>query len=50
MQYRLSEVPGGTLLSFRHSALGFIPDEIRSQIGRGWAPLLERVRRQAESS
>ena len=50
MQYRLKEVPGGTLLSFRHSALGFIPDEIRGQVGRGWTPLLERIRRQAESS
>ena len=50
MQYRLSEVQGGTLINFRHSALGFIPDEIRGQIGRGWTPLLERIRRTAEAS
>lgn len=50
MQYRLSEAPGGTLLSFRHSAFGFIPDEVRSRVGLGWMQLLERIRRQAESS
>ena len=27
LQYRLKEVDGGTLISFRHSALGFIPDD-----------------------
>jgi uncharacterized protein YndB with AHSA1/START domain len=50
IQYRLTEVQGGTLLTFRHSALGFVPDEVRREMGRGWTPLLERVRRQAESS
>src|ERR1700753_2106731 len=28
-QYRLSEVDGGTLITFRHTALGFVPDEHR---------------------
>jgi activator of Hsp90 ATPase-like protein len=48
VQYRLKEVNGGTLISFRHSALGFVPDDHREGLARGWAPLLERVRRQAE--
>ena len=49
MQYRLKEVAGGTLISFRHSALGFLPDDFKESFLRGWTPLFERVRRQAES-
>ena len=49
VQYRLKEVEGGTLISFRHSALGFIPDDYRQGMTRGWAPLHERVRKQAEA-
>jgi Activator of Hsp90 ATPase homolog 1-like protein len=49
IQYRLKEVNGGTLISFRHSALGFIPDDFRQGMMRGWAPLHERVRKQAEA-
>lgn len=48
VQYRLQEVDGGTRIAFRHSALGFVPDEVREGLAKGWAPLLERVRRQAE--
>ena len=44
----LKSVNGGTLITFRHSALGFVPDDYRQGISRGWTPLLERVRRQAE--
>jgi uncharacterized protein YndB with AHSA1/START domain len=49
VQYRLKEVQGGTLITFRHSALGFIPEEQRSGLARGWTPLLERIRKQAEA-
>ena len=49
LQYRLTEVSGGTLMSFRHSALGFLPDDYRENLSRGWMPLIERVRQQAES-
>ena len=49
IQYRLKDVDGGTLISFRHSALGFIPDDFRQGMTRGWAPLHERVRKQAEA-
>ena len=45
VQYRLKEVDGGTLITFRHTALGFMPDERagrpRRTAGRA---LLERVR------
>jgi len=49
VQYRLKEVDGGTLITFRHSALGFVPDDVREGLSRGWTPLLERVRRRAEA-
>ena len=49
VQYRLKEVDGGTLISFRHSALGFIPEEQKPGLSRGWTPLLERIRTQAEA-
>ena len=49
IQYRLKEVDGGTLISFRHSALGFVPDDFRQGMMRGWAPLHERIRKQAEA-
>ena len=50
VQYRLKEVDGGTLITFRHSALGFVPDDVRAGLSRGWTPLLERVRRRAEAT
>jgi hypothetical protein len=49
MQYRLTPVDGGTLISFRHSALGFVPDEVRKNVGSGWGALHARVRRLAEA-
>ena len=49
IQYRLTEVDGGTLIAFHHCALGFIQDEHRSGVASGWKPILERVRRDVES-
>lgn len=48
MQYRLTPIDGGTLISFRHSALGFVPDDVRKNVGSGWGALHARVRRLAE--
>ena len=48
IQYRLKAHNGGTLISFKHSALGFVPDEYRQGLMGGWTSLFERVRRQAE--
>jgi hypothetical protein len=48
VQYRLSQVDGGTLISFRHTALGFIQDDHRGGINQGWSAILERVRKQVE--
>ena len=48
LQYRLKEVEQGTLIVFRHTALGFIQDDHRTGLAAGWKPLHERVRRAAE--
>jgi hypothetical protein len=50
VQYRLSEADGGTLIKFRHSALGFIQDEHRRGVSSGWSHILDRVRARAEAS
>lgn len=50
VQYRLKEADGGTLITFRHSAFGFVPDDQRQGLAEGWRPLLERVRTQAEAT
>src|SRR6266851_3783637 len=49
LQYRLSEVDGGTLIAFRHTALGFIADDYKEGMAGGWTHLFARVRRQAEA-
>ena len=48
LQYRLAPVEGGTLITFRHSALGFVPDEVRKNLGNGWHALHARIQRVAE--
>ena len=50
VQYRLTQVEGGTLIAFRHAALGFVPDDYRTGLSRGWKALFERVRQQAEGT
>ncbi len=49
VQYRLSETNGGTLISFRHTALGFLQEDHKGGVGKGWASILERIRTHAES-
>jgi uncharacterized protein YndB with AHSA1/START domain len=48
VQYRLSEDDGGTRITFRHSAFGVVPEQFRRGLAQGWAPLLDRIRTQAE--
>ena len=48
LQYRLTEVDGGTLIAFRHTAFGFVQDDHRQGVGEGWRMLLSRIRREAE--
>lgn len=49
VQYRLTEVDGGTLMAFRHTAFGLIPDDQRAGLTQGWNHLHEAVRTQAET-
>jgi hypothetical protein len=49
LQYRLTEVDGGTLITFRHTALGFVPGDHKEGMSQGWAHLLARVGRRAEA-
>jgi hypothetical protein len=49
VQYRLSEEDGGTLIKFRHSALGLIQEDHRKGVSSGWGRIHERVRKQAEA-
>jgi Activator of Hsp90 ATPase homolog 1-like protein len=49
VQYRLSEVQGGTLITLRHTAFGLIPDDQREGLGQGWKHLLDATRKRAEA-
>ncbi len=48
VQYRLKEVDGGTIIAFRHTALGLFPDGYREALSQGFKGLLDRIRRRAE--
>lgn len=48
VQYRLTEKDGGTVIHFRHAAIGYLPEEHRQGVGDGWGSLLERIRKHAE--
>ncbi|HWZ99875.1 MAG TPA: SRPBCC domain-containing protein [Candidatus Dormibacteraeota bacterium] len=49
LQYRLSEEPGGTLIKFRHLALGLIEEDHRKGVVVGWSTIHARVKAAAES-
>ena len=48
--YRLSESDGGTLITFRHSLVGPVPDEFRQHMAPGWSAIHKRVKRAAEAA
>ena len=50
VQYRLTEEPGGTLITFRHTALGLLSDDHRKGVSHGWTYINSRVKARAESS
>jgi len=50
VQYRLSEIDDGTLIQFRHSALGLIQEEHRKGVTKGWGHIHEGVRKRAETA
>jgi hypothetical protein len=50
VQYRLSQVEGGTLIAFHHIALGLLTEEHKLGMPKGWGHMHDRVRRQAEAA
>jgi Activator of Hsp90 ATPase homolog 1-like protein len=48
VQYRLSEVEGGTLIKFHHVALGLIQEDDR-QVSSGWSYTHARLKARAEA-
>ena len=48
--YRLSETPDGTLISFRHTVVGPVPEDHRPRLSSGWTALHARVRADAEAA
>ena len=49
LQYRLSENAGGTLIKFRHYAMGLIPDEDKKNVSTGWSYTHNRLRLRFEA-
>lgn len=49
VQYRLSQVDGGTLIQFRHAALGLIQEDHRKGVTGGWAHIHKGVKKRAEA-
>ena len=49
VQYRLSEVDGGTLIKFHHKAFGVIQDDHRANVEPGWSHILDAIRKRAEA-
>lgn len=50
LQYRLSEVEGGTMIKFRHTALGFMEEEHKAGVIRGWTHMMNGARDRAEKT
>ena len=50
VQYRLSEEPDGTLIKFRHTALGFMEEQHRKGVVEGWTYMLNRAVERAEKT
>jgi hypothetical protein len=49
VQYRLTEEPGGTLITFRHTALGLLSEHQRNGVSHGWTYMHSQVTVRAES-
>ncbi|AGA28978.1 SRPBCC family protein [Singulisphaera acidiphila] len=49
LQFRVTQVSGGTTLTMRHRVLGFIDPEHRKGVNAGWGYLLQKVKERAEA-
>ena len=50
LQYRLSEENGVTMIKFHHKAFGAIPDEVKTNMVKGWRHMSESARKRAEAN
>jgi hypothetical protein len=50
VQYRLTEEAGGTLITFRHTALGLLSEEHRKGVSHGWTYINSQITLRAESA
>jgi hypothetical protein len=50
LQYRLSEVDGGTLIKFHHTVLGLIEEQHRQGVSKGWGHTHAILRKRAEAA
>lgn len=48
VQYRLKEADAGTMIVFRHTALGLFPDGYREALSQGFKSIFDRIRRRVE--
>jgi len=48
--YRLSAVDGGTVISFKHTVVGPVPDEFPQRASVGWQSMHARVKQHAEAA
>jgi hypothetical protein len=49
LQYRLSQEEGGTLIKFRHAALGLIEDDHARNVSSGWGHTHAKLKERAEA-
>jgi len=47
--YRLSEKDGGTLITFKHTLLGSVPEDFEEKMPLGWQAIHARVKQLAEA-
>lgn len=45
VQYRLKEVEGGTLITFRHTAVGVLPEGFGDGLASGWKQIHARLQK-----
>lgn len=50
VQYRLSEQNGGTMIEFKHTLVGPVPDEFRERTKSGWTNVHARIKNHAEAA
>ncbi|HEY4379020.1 MAG TPA: SRPBCC domain-containing protein [Acidobacteriaceae bacterium] len=50
LQYRLTEENGETVIRFRHSGFGLIPEDHKKGVSSGWAHMHEMARKRAEAA